>query len=287
MGSALGIPKTESPARPPVKNTGWPRNEIDFHVLARLEREGLNPSSEASRETLIRRLCLDLTGLPPKTEEVDAFVADKSPDAYEKLVDRLLSSSHYGERMAWDWLDAARYADSNGYQGDNERTMWPWRDWVVKAFNENLPFDQFTVWQLAGDLLPNPSQDKTLATGFLRNHMINGEGGRIAEENRSRIRVGSGRNDGHGLAGSHVQLLPLPRPQIRSAYAARLLRAFAFFNQTPVDGGGGIRKRNRSLRFPLPNRSKRRKSLKSSQGGPHRSWTISNGRNFPVRKGSP
>ncbi|VTR92328.1 chromosome segregation protein : Uncharacterized protein OS=Chthoniobacter flavus Ellin428 GN=CfE428DRAFT_0196 PE=4 SV=1: PSCyt2 [Gemmata massiliana] len=129
-------------------------------------------------------MTLDLTGLPPTLEEVDAFLKDRSPSDYEKVVDRLLASPRFGERMAWDWLDAARYADSNGYQGDGERTMWPWRDWVVKAYNDNLPFDKFTVWQLAGDHLPKPAREQLLATAFNRNHMINGEGGRIAEENR-------------------------------------------------------------------------------------------------------
>ena len=160
------------------------RNPIDHFVQARLAARGVLPSPEASRDTLVRRATLDLTGLPPTPDEVDSFVSDTSDDAWEKVVDRLLSSPAYGERMAWSWLDAARYADSNGYQGDNERTMWPWRDWVIDAFNRNLPYDDFTVWQLAGDLLPDATFEQKLATGFCRNHMINGEGGRIAEENR-------------------------------------------------------------------------------------------------------
>src|SRR5262245_7349425 len=172
------------PAPPAVKRTDWVRNSIDAFILARLEKQDIAPSPEADRPTLLRRLALDLTGLPPTPEAVDAFVRDRSPDAYEKVVDRLLASPHYGERMAWEWLDAARYADSNGYQGDGERTMWPWRDWVVDALNRNLPFDQFTLWHLAGDLLPEPTFEQRLATGFCRNHMINGEGGRIPEENR-------------------------------------------------------------------------------------------------------
>ncbi|HEY2951180.1 MAG TPA: PSD1 and planctomycete cytochrome C domain-containing protein [Verrucomicrobiae bacterium] len=172
----------ETPRRPEVPKI---KNEIDSFVLARLEREKLAPSPPAPKETLIRRVSLDLTGLPPTPEGVDAFLADKSADAYEKVVDRLLKSPRYGERMVWEWLDAARYADSNGYQGDPTRTMWPWRDWVIKALNENLPFDQFTVWQLAGDLLPNATLEQKLATGFNRNHMINGEGGNIPEEVRA------------------------------------------------------------------------------------------------------
>ncbi len=169
---------------PAVKDASWPRNPIDRFILARLEQEGLSPSPEASREQLIRRVSLDLTGLPPTPQEVDAFLADDSPGAYEKVVDRLLASPRYGERMVWPWLDAARYADSNGYQADPERTMWPWRDWVIQALNDNKPFDEFTIEQLAGDLLPQPNRQQLVATGFNRNHMFNGEGGRIAEETR-------------------------------------------------------------------------------------------------------
>ena len=172
------------PELPTVQQDGWVRNPIDRFVLARLQREKLSPSPTARRETLIRRVTLDLTGMPPTPEEVAAFLADKSPSAYEKVVDRLFQSSGFGERMVWEWLDAARYADTNGYQGDPTRTMYFWRDWVIAALNGNMPFDQFTIEQLAGDLLPKPSQDQLVATGFHRNHMINGEGGRIAEESR-------------------------------------------------------------------------------------------------------
>lgn len=177
----------ESPVRPPlpeVRDAGWSRNPLDRFVLARLEREGLKPSPEATKEQLIRRVTLDLVGLPPTPEDVDAFLADAAPDAYERLVDRLLASPRYGERMAWEWLDAARYADTNGFQGDPTRTMWPWRDWVIAALNDSMPYDRFTVEQIAGDLLPNATRDQILATGFNRNHMHNGEGGRIAEETR-------------------------------------------------------------------------------------------------------
>ncbi|MBI3208022.1 MAG: DUF1553 domain-containing protein [Candidatus Solibacter usitatus] len=175
----------EPPRRPPVPNVAgsrWPRNPIDNFVLARLQKEGLKPSAEASKSTLLRRLTLDLTGLPPTPEETRAFLADKSPDAYEKAVDRLLASPHYGERMAMQWLDLARYADTHGYHIDSHRDMWPWRDWVIQAFSSNMPFDRFTVDQLAGDLLPNATKQQLLATGFNRNHMINYEGGAIPEE---------------------------------------------------------------------------------------------------------
>jgi hypothetical protein len=176
-----------APVRPPlpeVKRADWGRNAIDRFVLARLEAEGLGPSPEADRATLIRRLCSDLLGLPPSPAEVDAFVADNDPAAYEKLVDRLLASPHYGERMSLPWLDAARYADSNGFQQDGDTWQWIWRDWVVRALNEDLTFDQFTTWQLAGDLLPNATTDQKIASGFNRNHLLNGEGGAIPEEQR-------------------------------------------------------------------------------------------------------
>jgi hypothetical protein len=175
----------ETPARPllpPVKNGAWARNAIDFFILARLEKEGLAPSPEAARETLIRRVTLDLTGLPPTPREVDAFLADRSPDAYERLVDRLLASARYGERMAMEWLDEARYADTNGYQNDFARTMWPWRDWVIDAFNRNQPFDRFVNEQVAGDLLPGATVSQRIATGFNRNNRTVTEAGSIDEE---------------------------------------------------------------------------------------------------------
>lgn len=172
------------PAEPEVNDASWVHNPIDRFVLAKLEMERLSPSPEADRTTLIKRLSIDLIGLPPTPQEVEAFVTDADPLAYEKLVDRLLQSRHYGERMALPWLDAARYADSNGFQQDGDTWQWIWRDWVVRALNEDLPFDQFTVWQLAGDLLPNATTDQKIASGFNRNHLLNGEGGAIPEEQR-------------------------------------------------------------------------------------------------------
>ncbi len=153
------------PAVPSVKR-GAISNPIDAFILARLEKEGLRPSPPADKVTLIRRVTLDLTGLPPTPAEVDGFLADHSTDAYGKLVDRLLASPHYGERMAMQWLDLARYADSHGYHIDSRRDMWPWRDWVIDAFNRNLPYDQFTVWQIAGDLLPNATREQRVAIGI-------------------------------------------------------------------------------------------------------------------------
>ena len=173
---------------PPLVDTPtlqyWPKNPIDNFILAELENVGLTPSPEASRETLIRRLYADLIGLPPSQEEVDEFLTDQSPDAYEQLVDHLLASQHYGERMAMAWLDAARFADSNGFQQDGDTWQWIWRDWVINALNDDMPFDQFSIEQLAGDLLPDATQQQQIATAFNRNHLLNGEGGAIAEEQR-------------------------------------------------------------------------------------------------------
>ncbi|WP_169972709.1 PSD1 and planctomycete cytochrome C domain-containing protein [Tautonia rosea] len=174
----------ELPELPTVSDPSWPRNPIDHFILARLDAEGLAPAPEADRTTLIRRLSLDLIGLPPTPEEVDAFVNDPRADAYEHLVDRLLASPHYGERWGRRWLDLARYADSNGYEKDRQRSIWPFRDWVIRALNNDLPFDQFTIEQVAGDLLPDPSVDQRVATGFHRNTMINEEGGIDVEEFR-------------------------------------------------------------------------------------------------------
>lgn len=176
--------KPVRPTLPAVRSAGWPCNGIDSFVLERLEREGLAPSPEADRATLLRRVSLDLTGLPPTLSEVEAFLADTATNAFEKVVDRLLASPHYGERWARPWLDMARYADTQGYEKDNRRSQWPWRDWVIDALNRNLPFDQFTIEQLAGDLLPDATRDQKVATGFHRNTMTNTEGGTDDEEFR-------------------------------------------------------------------------------------------------------
>ena len=172
------------PEVPKVKQEQWVKNPIDKFILSRLEQKGLQPTPEATKESLLRRVTFDLTGLPPTVEELDAFLADNSTDAYEKVVDRLLASPHYGERMAVEWLDVARYADSHGYQDDGMRNSWPWRDWVINAYNKNLPYDKFITWQLAGDLLPNPTKEQLLATSFNRNHPQTQEGGVVDEEYR-------------------------------------------------------------------------------------------------------
>ena len=172
----------ERPAEPPVADAEWPRNPVDRFVLRRLEEAGLTPSDEADRATLLRRVTLDLTGVPPTPRELADFLNDDAADAYEQAVDRLLASPRYGERMAFEWLDAARYADTNGYQTDGERSMWRWRDWVIDAYNANMPFDQFTVEQLAGDMLPGATLDQRIATAFNRNHSLNSEGGIVVDE---------------------------------------------------------------------------------------------------------
>ncbi|MEZ6140466.1 MAG: DUF1553 domain-containing protein [Zavarzinella sp.] len=172
------------PLVPEVPPSSQINNPIDQFIVARLTKEKISQSPEADPAKLLRRLTLDLTGLPPTLEELDTYLAADPADRYEKAVDRLLGSPRFGERMMWDWLESARYADTNGYQGDPTRAMWYWRDWALNAFNANMPFDQFSIEQLAGDLMPQPTRDQLVATGFHRNHMINGEGGRIAEESR-------------------------------------------------------------------------------------------------------
>ena len=169
---------------PAVKQKSWVRNPIDNFILARLEKEGLQPSPEAAKEILLRRVYLDLIGITPSVKEVDAFLADNSANAYEKVVDKLLASKHYGERWARPWLDLARYADSDGFVQDARRSMWMYRDWVINAFNDDMPFDQFTIEQIAGDMLPNPTLAQKIATGFHRNTMLNQEGGIDLEEAR-------------------------------------------------------------------------------------------------------
>ena len=172
------------PDVPPLPAHGRARNPIDHFVQSRLPGEVLEPAAEAPKEVLIRRVSLALTGLPPTVDDVEAFVRDTSPDAYERVVDRLLASPAYGERMAADWLDIARYADSHGYQDDVRRDMSPWRDWVIAAFNRNMPIDEFITWQLAGDLLPDATREQRLATAFNRHHMQSQEGGIVLEEYR-------------------------------------------------------------------------------------------------------
>ncbi len=227
------------PKLPEVKKTSWPKNGIDHFILARLEEEKLHPSPEAARTTLIRRLTLDLTGLPPTPAEVNAFLADKGRDAYEKVVDRLLQSPHYGERMALDWLDAARFADTHGYHIDSGRDMTRWRQWVIDSFNRNTPFDRFTIDQLAGDLLPNATLEQKIASGFNRNHMINFEGGAIPEEYHNAYLVDRVNTTATVWLGLTVACCQCHDHKYDPIKQSDYYRFYAFFNHVPENGLDG------------------------------------------------
>jgi hypothetical protein len=228
--------RVERPAVPDAADSTWPLTPIDRFVLARLIDAGLEPNPEADRETLARRLALDLTGLPPEPAAVAAFLADEAPEAYDRYVDRLLASPHYGERMAIEWLDAARYADSHGYQTDSSRSNWPWRDWVIDAFNRNLPFDQFTIEQLAGDMLPEPAREQIVATGFNRNHRINGEGGIIAEEWRVETVIDRVETTGQTWLGLTVGCARCHDHKYDPLSQREFYALFAIFNNVPESG---------------------------------------------------
>ncbi|WP_161890777.1 DUF1553 domain-containing protein [Pontibacter russatus] len=224
------------PEVPEVKTTAWVKNPIDRFVLAKLEENGLKPNPGASKETLIRRLSLDLTGLPPTIQEIDAFLADKSPAAYEKVVDRLLRSPHYGERMAVDWLDVARYADTHGYQDDGLRNAYPWRDWVISAFNRNLPYDKFITWQLAGDLLPNATKEQIIATCFLRNHPQSQEGGIVEEEYRVEYVADRVDTFGKALLATSTECARCHDHKYDPISQKNYFELFAFFNNNNESG---------------------------------------------------
>ena len=224
--------RPERPSLPAVRDKGWARNPIDRFVLARLEKEGLSPVPEADRLTLLRRAALDLVGLPPTIEEADAFTADSEEDAYERQIDRLLDSPHYGERWGRHWLDAARYADSDGFEKDKPRFVWFYRDWVVKAFNRDLPYDQFIIEQIAGDLLPNPTQDQLVATGFLRNSMINEEGGTDPEQFRMEAMFDRMDAIGKAVLGVTVQCSQCHDHKYDPFTQEEYYRLFAFLNNS-------------------------------------------------------
>ena len=214
----------------PIVDSSWPRNEIDAFILAKLTDQKIAPSPEATPYTLIRRVYLDVLGLPPTPAEVEAFVGDQSPDAYEKMVDRALASPHYGERWGRHWLDQARYADTNGYSVDAERSMWPYRDWVIQALNEDMPFDRFTIEQLAGDLLPNPSREQLIATGFHRNTLINEEGGTDAEQFRVEAVVDRVNTTGIVWLGLTIGCAQCHTHKFDPISQHEYYRMFAFFN---------------------------------------------------------
>ena len=228
--------RPEDPAVPSVQARGWVRNGIDAFILSRLEKEGLKPSPEADRRTLLRRVTLDLTGLPPTVDEVDAFLADASGEAYEKLVDRLLDSQAYGERMAVPWLDLARFADSDGYHADAPRSMWQYRDWVIRAFNANQPFDQFIIDQLAGDLLPNPSLEQRIATAFNRNGMSSTEGGADPDEYLNKYVTDRVNTFGTVFLGSSIQCAECHNHKYDPFTQREYYQLYDFFNRIPEKG---------------------------------------------------
>ena len=227
-------PEAAEPPQP--EKPDWVKNPIDNFTLARMRKADLSPSKEADRETLIRRVSLDLTGLPPTPQETTEFLKDKSGSAYERVVDRLLASQRYGERMAVRWLDAARYADSNGYQYDGERTMWPWRDWVIRAFNQNKPFDRFTVEQLAGDLLPNATSDQIIATGFNRNHRMNTEDGIVPEEYATEYVVDRVDTTSTVFMGMTLACARCHNHKYDPVTQKEFYQVFAYFNNVPELG---------------------------------------------------
>jgi hypothetical protein len=259
--------KPKRPATPEVTRKDWARNPIDAFVLARLEREQLSPSPEAAKTTLLRRVSLDLIGLPPKPEEVDAFLADNTPDAYEKVVDRLLASPHFGERWARPWLDLARYADTNGYEKDNRREIWKYRDWVVNAFNRDLPFDRFTIEQIAGDMLPDATIEQRIATGFHRNAMTNEEGGVDPEESRYEVLVDRANTTATVWLGSTLACAQCHNHKYDPFTQKDYFRLLSFFANNDYDGrafGDGTRYFEPTLELATPEQEAARKELQAS-----------------------
>jgi hypothetical protein len=239
--------KTELPS---VKKKDWPKSEIDHFTLAKMEGNGLKPNQEANQSLLLKRLSLDLTGLPPTEAEMDAFESDKSPEGYEKTVDRLLASPHFGEKMAIYWLDIARYADSYGYQDDNIRTQWPYRDWVMHAFNQNMPYDQFITWQLAGDLLPNAGKEQVLATAFLRNHKYTEEGGVIPEEYRVEYIDDKVKTYTKGMLALTVECAKCHDHKYDPIAQTDYYKLFGFFNSTKEQGYEGDVSQSKPAKAP-------------------------------------
>ena len=224
------------PVIPEVVQDGWAKNEIDRFVLTKIEEAGLEPSKEADRERLLKRLCLDLTGLPPSLELQMKFLIGNSSGVYEQTVDDLLNQPQYGEKMAVYWMDVARYADSHGYQDDGLRTMWPWRDWVIHAFNQNYSYEQFVTWQLAGDLLPNATKEQVLATGFNRNHKITQEGGVIQEEYRIEYVTDRTNTFGKSFLALTFECAHCHDHKYDPISQKTYYGTFAFFNQVPEKG---------------------------------------------------
>jgi hypothetical protein len=227
-------------ALPEVGDDKWPRSEIDYFTLAKMEENGLEPSEEASREQLIKRLSLDLTGLAPSLALQQKFDKEGNEKSYEKIVDELIARKSFGEKMAVQWMDVARYGDSFGYQNDHSRTQWPWRDWVISAFNKNMPYDRFVTWQLAGDLLPNASKEQILATAFLRNHKYNEEAGIILEEYRIEYNLDKTKTVSSGLIGLTVECAQCHDHKYDPISQEDYYRLFAFFNNSEEKGQAKI-----------------------------------------------
>ncbi|HTD98419.1 MAG TPA: PSD1 and planctomycete cytochrome C domain-containing protein [Mucilaginibacter sp.] len=229
------VPPKSSPI-PEVENKTWPKNQIDNFVLVKQEKRGFAPNPEADKERLLKRLSLDLNGLPPDIITMDKFLADKSPNAYEKIVDELMARPQYGEKMALHWMDISRYADSHGYQDDNYRTQWPWRDWVIHAYNENLPYKDFITWQLAGDLMPNHTKEQLLATGFNRNHKITEEGGVINEEYRVSYVTDRTNTFGKAMLGVTLECAHCHDHKYDPFSQKEYYQVFSFFNSVKEAG---------------------------------------------------
>jgi len=236
---------------PEITNTKWAKNEIDYFTLHRMEQEGLQPNEQADKERLLKRICLDLTGLPPSIELMDQFLADNNDNAYEKIVDQLIATDQYGEKMAMHWLDVARYADSYGYQDDNIRTQWPWRDWVIHAFNKNIPYDQFVTWQIAGDMLPNATKEQILATAFFRNHKYTEEGGVVPEEYRIEYLIDKTKTYGKGILGLTVECAQCHDHKYDPFKQKDYYSLLAFFNNTKEVGYEGDVSISKPAKMPV------------------------------------
>ena len=236
---------------PQVSDKSWPKNEIDYFTLQRMDQEGLLPNGQADKERLLKRASLDITGLPPSLELMDEFLADNSENAYEKVVDRLMATDQYGEKMALHWLDVARYADSYGYQDDNIRTQWPWRDWVIHAFNKNMPYDQFITWQIAGDMLPKATKEQILATGFFRNHKYTEEGGVVPEEYRIEYLIDKTKTYGKGILGVTIECAQCHDHKYDPFKQKDYYSLLAFFNNTKEIGYEGDISISKPAKMPV------------------------------------
>jgi len=239
------------PALPEVENKKWVKNEIDYFILKKIEEKGLTTNEEADKERLLKRVSEDITGLPPSLQMMDDFLNDKTDNAYEKVVDRLLQNNAYGEKMAVHWLDIARYADSYGYQDDNIRTQWPWRDWLIHAFNENLSYDKFVTWQLAGDMLPDATKEQILATAFFRNHKYTEEGGVIPEEYRIEYLIDKTKTFGKGILGITIECSQCHDHKYDPFKQKDYYSLLAFFNNTKEVGYEGDVSVSKPAKNPL------------------------------------